>query len=148
MTIDNMNHETTEGTKDVNLKDTDLQGKQIAGLLDVHAKRLSMRTLKQLDVGRARAVKVHAQKISGVSVNKDGTLSGIFGRGMFAWAQHHLLASTGLILAAIITGFVLMQVFGQQQEASDAFLLGADLPPEAFVDRGFEPLLNAGKLEL
>jgi hypothetical protein len=142
MTIDNINHETIEGTEDVNLKATDLQGKQIAGLLDAHAKRLSMRTLKQLEIGRARAVKAHARHVSGVSANKDGTLSGIF-----AWAQHHRIASTGLILGAIITGVVLMQVFGQQQ-ASDAHLLGADLPPEAFVDRGFEPSLNDGKLEL
>ena len=148
MTTNNMNRETIEGTEDVNLKDIDLQGKQIAGLLDAHAKRLSMRTLKQLDVGRARAVKAHAQQTLGAltnknGVNNDGTLNGIF-----AWAQHHRIASTGLILGAIITGFVLMQAFGQQQEASDAFLLSADLPPEAFVDRGFEPLLNAGKLEL
>jgi Protein of unknown function (DUF3619) len=40
-----------------------------------------------------------------------------------------------------------MQAFNQK-EASDAFLLGADLPPEAFVDRGFEPSLNDGKLKL
>jgi Protein of unknown function (DUF3619) len=142
MTIDNINHEIIEDTQDVNLKATDLQGKQIAGLLDAHAKRLSMRTLKQLEIGRARAVKAHAQQISGVSANKDGTLSGIF-----AWAQHHRIASTGLILGAIITGLVLIQAFGQQQ-ASDAHLLGADLPPEAFVDRGFEPSLNDGKLQL
>ena len=139
---DNINHETIEDTQGVNFKDTDLQGKQIAGLLDTHAKRLSMRTLKQLEIGRARAVKAHAQQISGVSTNKDGTISGIFN-----WAQHHRIASTGLILAAIITGVVLMQAFGQQQ-ASDAHLLGADLPPEAFVDRGFEPSLNDGKLQL
>jgi hypothetical protein len=139
---DNINHETIEDTEGVNFKDADLQGKQIAGLLDAHAKRLSMRTLKQLEIGRARAVKAHARYVSGVSANKDGTLSGIF-----AWAQHHRIASTGLILGAIITGVVLMQAFGQQQ-ASDAYLLGADLPPEAFVDRGFEPSLNDGKLEL
>jgi hypothetical protein len=139
---DNINREITEDTKGVNFIDTDVQGKQIAGLLDAHAKRLSMRTLKQLEIGRARAVKAHARHVSGLSANNDGTLSGIF-----AWAQHHRIASTGLILGAIITGVVLMQAFGQQQ-ASDAYLLGADLPPEAFVDRGFEPSLNDGKLEL
>jgi hypothetical protein len=141
MTI-NINHETIGDTQDVNLKDADLQGKQIASLLDAHAKRLSMRTLKQLENGRARAVEAHAQRISGISANMDGTLSGIF-----AWAQHHRVASTGLILGAIITGVVLIQAFGQQQ-ASDAHLLSADLPPEAFVDRGFEPSLNDGKLQL
>lgn len=137
MTIDNINHETTEDTGK-----TDIYGKQIAGLLDAHAERLSMRTLKQLEIGRERAVKAHAQQISNISANKDGALSGIF-----VWAQHHRIASTGLILGAIITGVVLIQAFGQQH-ASDAYLLGADLPPEAFVDRGFEPSLNDGKLDL
>ncbi len=137
MTIDNINHETIESTEQ-----TDLKGKKIASLLDAHAKNLSMRTLKQLEDGRARAVKAHSRQVSGVGVNKDGTSSGIF-----AWAQHHRIASTGLILGVIIAGFVLMQAFSHH-EASDAFLLGADLPPEAFVDRGFEPSLNNGKLEL
>ncbi|HSI24947.1 MAG TPA: DUF3619 family protein [Methylotenera sp.] len=137
MTIDNINHETIEGTEQ-----TDLKGKKIASLLDAHAKDLSMRTLKQLEDGRTRAVKAHSQQVSGVGINKDGTSSGIF-----AWAQHHRIASTGLILGVIIAGFVLMQAFSHH-EASDAFLLGADLPPEAFVDRGFEPSLNNGKLEL
>jgi hypothetical protein len=130
----------TDQINQQNSVDTDLQGKQIAGLLDAHAKRLSMRTLKQLEDGRANAVKVHSQQISGVSLNKDGTLSAIF-----SWAEHHRIASTGIILAAIIFGFVLMQAFNKH-EASDAFLLSADLPPEAFVDRGFEPSLNTAKL--
>ena len=142
MNTDNINQQNTVHT---DAEQTDLQGKQFASLLDAHAKRLNMRALKLLDDGRARAVKAHAQSISSQSVNKDGTLNGFFGKGFFPWAQQHRVASTGLILAAIITGFVLMQAFGQQQ-VSDAFLLSADLPPEAFVDRGFEPLLNDGKL--
>ena len=144
MNTDNINQQNTVHT---DAEQTDLQGKQFASLLDAHAKRLSMRTLKLLDDGRARAVKAHAQSISGESVNKDGTLNSFSGNSFFSWAQQHRVASTGLILGAIITGFVLVQAFGQQQ-VSDAFLLSADLPPEAFVDRGFEPLLNDGKLEL
>jgi hypothetical protein len=120
----------------------DAQGKQIADLLDAHAHRLSMRTLKQLENGRERAVKAHAAQISGASVHRDGSLS-----GLSAWAEHHRVASAGLVLAAIIVGFVLMQALNKN-ESSDAFLLGADLPPEAFVDRGFEPALNDGKARL
>ncbi len=136
MTTDNINQQDTQ--------QTDLQGKQIASLLDAHAKRLSMRSLKQLEIGRARAVKAHVQQVSGALINnranQDGTLSSVY-----AWALHHRIACTGLILGTIIIGFVMLQAFGQQQ-ASDAFLLGADLPPEAFVDRGFEPSLNKAKL--
>ena len=114
----------------------DMQAKQIASLLNAHANRLSMGMLKQLENRRERAVKAHAQQISGVSINRDGTLS-----SLSAWAEHHRMAMAGIVLAAIVAGFLSMQSF-QHQEASDAFLLSADLPPEAFVDRGFEPSLN------
>jgi hypothetical protein len=136
MTIDNTNHQDLEST------DVELQGKQIAGLLDDNAKRLSMRTLKQLENGRDRALKAHAAQVSGTMLNKDGSLT-----SLSAWAEHHRLVSTGFVLAAILVGFVLMQVLSSN-ESSDAFLLSADLPPEAFVDRGFEPTLNDGKANL
>jgi hypothetical protein len=132
MTIDNTNHQDLENT------DFEAQGKQIAGLLDDNAKRLSMRTLKQLENGRNRALKAHAAQVSGTMLNKDGSLT-----SLSAWAEHHRIASAGFVLAAIMVGFVLMQVLSSN-ESSDAFLLSADLPPEAFVDRGFEPTLNDG----
>ena len=121
---------------EIDTQDLDAQAKQIAGLLDAHANCLSMRTLKQLENGRARAIQAHAQQVSGVSVNDDGTLSNTSG-----WVEHHRLATASIVLAAILAGFVGMQSL-KHQESSDAFLLSADLPPEAFVDRGFEPSLN------
>jgi hypothetical protein len=135
MSIDNLQE------NEIDIQNIDLQAKQIAGMLDAHAKRLSMRTLKQLENGRERAVKLHAQQISGVGANHDGTLSSIS-----AWADHHRIVSAGMLLAAIIAGFVVMQSLNK--EPSDAFLLGADLPPEAFVDRGFEPFLNDSQAKL
>ena len=121
---------------EIDTQNLDAQAKQIAGLLDAHANCLSMRTLKQLENGRARAIQAHAQQVSGVSVNDDGTLSNMSG-----WVEHHRLATASIVLAAILAGFVGMQSL-KHQESSDAFLLSADLPPEAFVDRGFEPSLN------
>ena len=116
--------------------ETDVLGKQMADLLDAHANRLSMRTLKQLENGRARALQAYSQQSAGKNINSDGTL--------LSWASHHRMLSTGLILAAFIASFAMVQAFSQQ-DASDAFLLSADLPPEAFVDRGFEPALNGGQ---
>ncbi len=136
MSIDNLQN------SELDTQNIDAQAKQIVGLLDAHANRLSLRTLKQLENGRQRAVKAHAQQISGAGINHDGTLSSIF-----LWAEHHRIASTGLAMGAIIVGFVLMQSFSHK-ESSDAFLLSADLPPEAFVDRGFEPSLNNAKAKL
>ena len=127
---------TEINNQDLQEHEIDMQAKQIACLLNAHANRLSMRTLKQLENSRERAVKAHAQQISHVSINRDGTLS-----SLSAWAEHHRMTMAGIVLAAIVAGFLSMQSF-QHQEASDAFLLSADLPPEAFVDRGFEPSLN------
>lgn len=133
---------TEINNQDLPESEIDRQAKQIAGLLDAHAKRLSMRTLKQLENSRERAVQIHANHASGVSVNHDGTLSSIS-----AWAEHHRIASAGLLLGVLIAGFIVMQSFNQK-ESSDAFLLSADLPPEAFVDRGFEPFLNDSQAKL
>lgn len=127
---------TENNNQDFQEQEIDLQAKQIVGLLDAHANRLSMRTLKQLENGRELAVKAHAQQISGLSINRDGTLS-----NLSAWAEQHRMTMAGVVLAAIVAGFLAMQSF-KHQEASDAFLLSADLPPEAFVDRSFEPSLN------
>jgi hypothetical protein len=128
MNMDNINQQDSEVL--------DVQARQIAGLLDAHANRLSMRTLKQLENGRARAVKAHAQRLAGTSVNADGTLN-----HLTTWIDHHRIVATGLLLATIISSFVALQSLGKN-ESSDAFLLSADLPPEAFVDKGFEPSLN------
>ena len=131
MTQDKTNHDNTQDKIE-----TDELGKQMASLLDEHANRLSMRTLKQLENGRAKALQVYTQQSTGTKINSDGTL--------LSWASHHRMLSTGLILAAFIASFAMVQAFNHQ-ESSDAFLLSADLPPEAFVDRGFEPTLNRGQ---
>ena len=132
MKQDNTNQQDNEQL-DMQLE---MQAKQIAGLLDANANRLSMRTLKQLENGRARAVKAHSQQLSGATVNADGTLS-----HLSSWAAHHRLLASGLILATVFSGFLMIQSYSAN-ESSDAFLLGAELPPEAFVDKGFEPSLN------
>ena len=145
MSIGNLQNSEIE-PENIDTQELDTQAKQIAGLLNAHACRLSMRTLKQLENGREQAVKAHAQRISGVNLNRDGNLSASLSN-MSSWAEHHRIASTGLVLGAIIIGFVMMQSMGQR-ESSDAFLLGSDLPPEAFVDRGFEPSLNDKQAKL
>lgn len=113
----------------------DVQGKQIAELLDAKAQRLSMRVLKQLENGRNQAVNRH-EKRQGSTVHADGTLS-----HWMSWADNHRAAMMGFALVIIVSGFLMMQS-SSTNETSDAFLLGADLPPEAFVDKGFEPALN------
>ncbi|MES2635704.1 MAG: DUF3619 family protein [Pseudomonadota bacterium] len=137
MTADNMDQDN-QSQPDNHLADAQseiIQAQKIAGLLKAHANHLSMRTLKQLENGREQAVKTHMQQTK--TINSDGTIN-----HMADWAEHHRVATTGMLVAAIIAGFVLMQVFNQNIEHGDAFLLGAELPPEAFVDTAFEPSLN------
>ena len=113
----------------------DLQAKQIASQLNEQASRLSMTTIKQLENARECAVAAH-QHAAGVNMHANGTLS-----QTFSWAEHHRVATAGMLLVAITAGFLLMQSMNKT-ENSDAFLLSADLPPEAFVDKGFAPTLN------
>lgn len=127
MSVDNAN--------DKGIEPFELEAKRIASQLDAHAQRLSMRTLKKLEDGRNNAVQVHKAR-TGASVNADGTLS-----HWATWVDHHRVMFAGLVLIAIISFFFVLQNIGVS-ETSDAFLLGADLPPEAFVDQGFEPSLN------
>lgn len=116
--------------------------KAITGLLDSHAQQLSMRTLKRLEDSRMLAVQRHANQSAGYDVNQNGTL-----RHWLSWTEHPRLISMGVLCAALVVGLTMTHHLSQQNENSDAFLLGAELPPEAFVDRGFEPWLNA-KAEL
>lgn len=132
ITQDHTDHTATE----------DSAAKEIAGLLDARAQQLSMRTLQTLEQGRSRAVNAHANKTAGHQVHADGSLS-----SWLSWSAHPRAMSVGLLCAALVVGLTLSQQINQHHENSDAFLLGAELPPEAFVDRGFEPWLNA-KLEL
>jgi len=127
----------------VNNEVDEFQAKTIAKALDVNSDRLSMLTLKRLEDARALAVSVHAGKISGQKVNADGTISSL----SVLMSYPHILR-VGLLCAALILGLgITYHNMNKQLESSDAFLLGAELPPEAFVDRGFEPWLNA-KAEL
>jgi hypothetical protein len=117
----------------------EVQAKAIAKALDVNSQRLNMRTLSRLEESRALAVRAHAGKISGQQFNIDGTLSG---RHFFA--NHLRMLSLGFLSAMLVVGLAVTYHINKQADNNiDAFLLGAELPPEAFVDRGFEPWLNA-----
>ncbi len=126
----------TDNTYQTDTESLEAEGRQIAKLLNTHANRLSMRTLKQLEDARISAVQLHEQKTTGYVSNGSGTL----GRFYF-WADHHRTMVTGMVLATLVASLVLVQLFSLKVD-TDAMLLSAELPPEAFVDRGFEPSLN------
>lgn len=137
MTNDHKNHDKID-----DLNETDTQAKLLANVLDARAQQLDMRTLKRLEDSRNLALAAHANKTAGRQINADGTLS-----SWLSWSQHPRLMSAGLLSVALLVGLMVTHNYNHQNEQGDAFLLGAELPPEAFVDRGFEPWLNA-KAEL
>jgi len=54
--------------------------------------------------------------------------------------QHRAVMPAILIVAAMLLAFAMTQQFSSRSaiEHGDAFLLGAELPPEAFADKGFD----------
>jgi hypothetical protein len=124
-----------DNTNDMN----EVQARAIAKALELNSQRLDLRTLTRLEESRALAVRTHAGKISGQQVNSDGTLS-----GWHFFTNHSRVLGMGFLIAMILLGSAVTYNINKQADNNiDAFLLGAELPPEAFVDRGFEPWLNA-----
>lgn len=83
---------------------------------------------------RQQALKVFAER-------KHQTQS--FG-SVLSWAMfvHPRMVSAGVLSICMLFGIGLFHI-QQQNTAVDTLLLSADLPPEAFVDNGFEPWLVA-----
>lgn len=132
MTDDHNNHNTIS-----DLKDEEVIAKTLIQTLEVQANRLDMRTLTRLEQSRRQAVHAHTQLTTEHQVNRDGTWS-----SLFTWGQHHPWMSAGLLALVLLTSAIIAQNYPRPTEYGDAFLLGAELPPEAFVDRGFAPWLN------
>ena len=59
--------------------------------------------------------------------------------------EQHRFASAALIVVVMLLTFFAVQHFGLNNnlENSDAFLLAADLPPEAYADKGFDAWLDS-----
>ena len=80
-----------------------------------------------------------AQQSGGI--NQSGQVLQWFGQGSY-FEQHKLIASS-ILMGAVLLAFLATQQLNKEQatvvsyeENSDAFLLAADLPPEAFADKG------------
>jgi hypothetical protein len=60
------------------------------------------------------------------------------------WEQHRNISAALIVLAMLLTFFAGQQFQADRSlEASDAFLLASDLPPEAYADKGFDTWLEA-----
>lgn len=114
-------------------KDQDIIAKEIISLLDESAQGIDSSVAARLSGARRQAV---ARMQQAQSVAGHGGLTHLMNEFMH---QHRVLVSAGLLCSAILVAFVVTQQFSQDAlEQSDAFLLGSELPPEAFLDKGFD----------
>lgn len=110
-----------------------------ARLVKSDAQYIDLRTQSRLKKARLAAVEHAVALENGTTLSQSG--------GVLQWlgpyfSQHRVLSTT---FAIMLVTFFAVQQFGLNDnlEHSDAYLLAADLPPEAFADKGFNTWLVA-----
>lgn len=117
-------------------KDT---AKEIVRMLDESVEHMDARIVAKLADARYRAVaavNAHAMPIAGAP----GLLR-IFSNYIH---HHRAMMMSAVVLCTILMAFVLTQQFYGQEamEQGDAFLLASELPPQAYLDKGFNTWLE------
>lgn len=114
--------------------------KEIISLLDESTSQLDRKVLDRLYAARMKAVGQLAQRRQAATTNGADGISHVLRMfGDFAH-QHRAIMPAVMIASAALMVFIVMQQLTSQPaiEQGDAFLLGAELPPEAFLDKGFD----------
>lgn len=117
--------------------------KEIIRLLDESVVTLDAEIVSKLANARNLAVSALAERkrtASDISVDSSGLMR-LFGNYIH---HHRVLMSTALVCGALFIAFLVTQQFNGQDmmEQGDAFLLASDLPPEAYLDKGFDTWLE------
>ncbi len=116
--------------------------RNIVSLLDENANNLNAETVAKLNLSRQQAVAAHMNPCQAPAYSLS-ELSHAFGD---CFDQHRALMSSSVAFGALIAALLLAQAFNQlgKVEHSDAFLLGSELPPEAYADKGFDTWIDSG----
>lgn len=112
--------------------------KTVTGLLDESASQLKPEITDGLKKARERAaLKVAERSHASISEAGLGGILRLFGDFMH---HHRVMMPAAMVCSAAIVAFVLTQHMHSERslEQGDAFLLASELPPEAFLDRGFD----------
>lgn len=112
--------------------------KLVVQALDASVEELDEDVIRRLAAARERAVSAMQPQWQAAGHN------GVFHNLGNYVVHHRLMTSAALLLGALVLGFIVTQhVIGQHQlEQGDAFLLGSELPPEAYLDKGFDTWLQ------
>lgn len=112
----------------------------ISSALDEYSTHLTAMQIAQLKTARQHAIGVH-QKL--VSVQARG-FAGVTNQ-VFDYIHHHrAMMSTGLVFGVLLLAVFVVQPLQTNPKNSDAFLLGSELPPEAYADKGFDTWVEKG----
>lgn len=124
------------------MKDEQSTAKAIIGLLDESAAGLDKNITDRLARAREQAVGKLAQ---GARTAQGHTGSGgVFVLFMDYFTHHRMVSSAALAFSAVLVAFMATQQLNntEAEGQGDAFLLAAELPPEAFVDKEFHVWLE------
>ena len=113
--------------------------KALIKLLDESTDHLDAHVLSRLAAARRQAVE-HLQSAS-MAVAGPASLTAYF---VDILHNHRAVMSTALLCGTVIIVFFVSQQFlgPELLDQGDAFLLASDLPPEAYLDKGFDEWLE------
>ncbi len=113
----------------------EVKAKQIIQLLDDGVAKLDGNVTSTLAALRQQAVSIVAQR-SMMSAQANSGVLHMFGA---YFQQHRMMMYASILLGTILLAFLITQQLtsASNLEQGDAFLLGEELPPEAYLDQGF-----------
>ncbi|CAG0985115.1 hypothetical protein MTYP_01971 [Methylophilaceae bacterium] len=113
--------------------------KAITDLLDESVEKLQPEILDGLSMARNRAAAAMVER-KHAGAGADGySIGGVLRMFSDFMHQHRVIMPAAMVCSAALVAFVLTQHMNQSRlEQGDAFLLASELPPEAFLDKGFD----------
>lgn len=121
------------------MKHEETTAKKIVSFLDESVAALNAGTVDRLAAARKRAVTRHVERTAA------RLRQSILAR-LMDWLlhQHRVVTSAALVCSAVFVAFLLTQQLSEQEMMGqgDAFLLASELPPEAYLDKGFDVWLE------
>lgn len=115
--------------------------KQIIRFLDEGTAALDDGIADRLAAARHRAVAALEQRVRTTRQSPQSLLTRLWQQCV----QHHrAVVSTAAVCSAVFVAFLVTQQFSDQDVMGqgDAFLLASELPPEAYLDKGFDVWLE------
>jgi hypothetical protein len=124
------------------MKHEDYTARQIIGFLDESTARLAPSITAKLAAARSKAVEVlKEQALTSAPWWRPVALVRLLSQYL---QQHRTAMSAAMVCSAVFVAFIVTQQLSEQEMMGqgDAFLLASELPPEAYLDRGFDVWLE------